>query len=61
MENKEFIKQLINLLRLDPNASLSDVEYITDKRMNEYFSELLELDDSLSSGIINAIEIYLDK
>lgn len=60
MEKKEFIKKLTELLCQDPDISEHDLEYIPSV-MDEYCEDLISLDDSISSGIIRAVEIYLDK
>lgn len=60
MKPKEYkhITNLIEVLKQDPRADKYTKKY---KELEEYLIELNEKGNSLLSGIISALETYLDK
>lgn len=54
----DYISYLLKYLREDPNARDYERNY---KELPEYLWELIEKDGSLLGGLINALELYLNK
>ena len=52
-----YIKTLAQYLRQDPQANKFEKEY----EFEEYLCELLDKDASVLEGLINALEVYLNK
>jgi hypothetical protein len=52
------IANVMHCLKQDPDASEHHINY---KRTPEYLQELIDKDGSLLSGLLGAIETYLEK
>jgi hypothetical protein len=58
IQKKQYINQVLVLLKSDPCASDYTKNY---KELEEYLYEVMEKDDSLLDGLIAAMEVYLNK
>jgi hypothetical protein len=52
----EFIDKLVDLFTEDPDRNSCETDYL-----RAYFKEVIAKEGSLTGGIIDALEIYLDK
>ena len=60
MTQKEFISKIIDLMVSDPKSTASDYSYMLDN-LPDYLNELSDQDGSITSGLLAAIETYLNK